>query len=99
MPARFRSLAAALALVTGAVIGLGAAGAPSLLAQTTGTGAVTIDGLGTIDFPATGSAEARASFLRGVLLMHSFEYGAAAEAFRRAREADPGSRWRTGARP
>lgn len=90
MPARFRSLAAALALVTGAVIGLGAAGAPSLLAQTTGTGAVTIDGLGTIDFPATGSAEARASFLRGVLLMHSFEYGAAAEAFRRAREADPG---------
>jgi len=50
---------------------------------------VTIDGLGTIDFPVTGSVEARDHFLRGVLLLHSFQYGEAAEAFRRAREADP----------
>lgn len=50
-----------------------------------------IPGLGTVDFPvSTASPEARGHFLRGLALLHSFEYEDAAEAFRSAREADPG---------
>src|SRR5207253_421190 len=40
--------------------------------------------LGTIDFPTAGAPAARAPFIRGVLLLHSFEYGDAARAFREA---------------
>ena len=32
------------------------------------------DKLGTISFPSSGSKAARADFIRGVLLLHSFEY-------------------------
>jgi hypothetical protein len=46
--------------------------------------------LGRTDFPTSGSAEARPHFLRGVLLLHSFEYPDAAEEFRLAEAADPG---------
>jgi len=46
--------------------------------------------LGRIDFPNSGRPEAQAPFLRGVLLLHSFEYENAAEAFRQAEQADPG---------
>lgn len=46
--------------------------------------------LGTIDFPTSGSAAAQPHFIRGVLFLHSFEYGSAAEAFRQAQQADPG---------
>ncbi len=46
--------------------------------------------LGTIDFPTSGSPAAQEHFIRGVLLMHSFEYGAAGEAFREAQRAEPG---------
>ena len=46
-------------------------------------------GLGTIDFPTSGSPGAREVFLRGALLLHSFEYDDAREAFRQARELDP----------
>ena len=45
--------------------------------------------LGTISFPTSGSAEAQPFFVRGVLLLHSFQYGEAAEAFRRAQAIDP----------
>ncbi|HYI12054.1 MAG TPA: hypothetical protein VEK57_23570 [Thermoanaerobaculia bacterium] len=45
--------------------------------------------LGEIDFPSSGSAEARPAFLRGVLLLHSFEYAAAERAFAEARKIDP----------
>lgn len=48
-----------------------------------------IDGLGSLSFPNTGAAEAQHDFLRGVLLLHSFEYGYAAEAFRKAQGIDP----------
>ena len=48
-----------------------------------------IDGLGSLSFPNSGAAEAQHDFLRGVLLLHSFEYGYAADAFRRAQEIDP----------
>ena len=46
--------------------------------------------LGVIDFPNSGSAGAQEPFLRGVLLLHSFEYDDAAAAFRDAQKADPG---------
>jgi len=46
--------------------------------------------LGTIDFPNSGAAAAQAPFIRGVLLLHSFEYGPAAAAFQEAERLDPG---------
>jgi tetratricopeptide (TPR) repeat protein len=45
--------------------------------------------LGTIVFPNSGKAAAQAPFLKGVALLHSFEYEAAADAFRAAQKADP----------
>jgi tetratricopeptide (TPR) repeat protein len=47
-------------------------------------------GLGRIDFPTSGSAEARPHFVRGVAALHNFEYDDAVAAFRRARQIDPG---------
>jgi len=47
-------------------------------------------GLGKIDFPNSGAPAAQAEFLRGMLLLHSFEYDDAAEAFRAAEAADGG---------
>ena len=46
--------------------------------------------LGTIDFPTSGAPAARAPFIRGVLLLHSFEYQDAAQAFREAQRIDSG---------
>ncbi len=48
-----------------------------------------VPGLGSLSFPNSGAPAAQQDFLRGVLLLHSFEYGTAAEAFRRAQQADP----------
>src|SRR2546430_1794290 len=45
--------------------------------------------LGTIDFPTSGPPAAQAQFIRGVLLLHSFEYQDAARAFREAQRIDP----------
>jgi tetratricopeptide (TPR) repeat protein len=45
--------------------------------------------LGRIVFPTSGAAAAQAPFIRGVLLLHSFEYDDAIEAFRQAQRADP----------
>src|SRR5437899_1082164 len=47
-------------------------------------------GLGTITFPSSGAPAAQAPFIRGVLLLHSFEYQDAAQAFREAQRIDPG---------
>ncbi len=58
-------------------------------AQETAEATRQIDGLGEVTFPTSGSPSAQKHFLRGVLLLHSFEYGRAAAAFRRAREEDP----------
>ena len=44
--------------------------------------------LGTIDFPTSGAPAAQAPFIRGVLLLHSFEYRDAARAFREAQTID-----------
>ena len=46
--------------------------------------------LGVIEFPNSGSAAAQEPFLRGVLLMHNFEYDDAAVAFQQAQKADDG---------
>jgi len=46
--------------------------------------------LGRISFPNSGSPAAQPAFIRGVLLLHSFEYDDAIEAFRQAQKADPG---------
>ena len=45
--------------------------------------------LGSVDFPNSGAPAAQESFLRGVALLHSFEYTDAAEAFREAQRVDP----------
>jgi tetratricopeptide (TPR) repeat protein len=45
--------------------------------------------LGSIDFPTSGNAAAQPLFIKGVLLMHSFEYEDAREAFVEAQKADP----------
>ena len=45
--------------------------------------------LGTIEFPTSGSPAAQPLFIKGVLLMHSFEYDDAREAFVEAQKADP----------
>lgn len=46
--------------------------------------------LGRISFPNSGNAAAQPYFIRGVLLLHSFEFDDAREAFREAKAADPG---------
>ncbi len=46
--------------------------------------------LGTIAFPTSGAPAAQAPFIQGVLLLHSFEYWGAAQAFREAERLDPG---------
>ena len=49
-----------------------------------------IAGLGTLDFPTSSrSAPAQAAFAQGMLLLHLFEYPAAAQAFQRAESLDP----------
>lgn len=45
--------------------------------------------LGRIDFPTSGRPEAQKHFLRGALLLHSFEYDDAAEEFRAAQKLEP----------
>jgi tetratricopeptide (TPR) repeat protein len=45
--------------------------------------------LGRADFETSGSPEAQKHFLRGLLLLHSFEFGDAAEEFRAAQKIEP----------
>lgn len=47
------------------------------------------DKLGEIVFPNSGNAAAQAPFLRGVKLLHNFEYEHAVESFQEAEKADP----------
>lgn len=46
--------------------------------------------LGTVTFPVACNAAAQAAFNQGMLMQHSFWFDAAGEAFRAARQADPG---------
>ena len=54
-----------------------------------GSFAIAQDHLGKLSFPVTGKAEAKPHFLKGVLLLHSFEYPDALEAFEEAIRMDP----------
>lgn len=46
--------------------------------------------LGRVDFPTSGAPVAQEHFLRGVLWLHSFEYGDARTEFQKAEQLDPG---------
>src|SRR5262249_28145535 len=46
--------------------------------------------LGRTDFPTSGSPAGQQHFLRGLLLLHSFEFDDAAEEFRVAEKIEPG---------
>lgn len=46
--------------------------------------------LGKVVFPNTGAAAAQPAFLRGIALLHSFEYDRAAQSLREAERTDPG---------
>ena len=46
--------------------------------------------LGETVFPTSGSAEAQPDFMRGLLLLHSFEFSAAQKSFQAAIDKDPG---------
>lgn len=46
--------------------------------------------LGDVSFANSGAAAAQPAFLRGLALLHDFEYSTAAEAFREAQKIDPG---------
>lgn len=67
--------------VVAAVAALGMAAAACAEART--------EELGRVEFQASGAAEARPWFERGVAALHSFWYEEAEESFRRAREIDP----------
>ncbi|HXH05182.1 MAG TPA: hypothetical protein VNI83_01195, partial [Vicinamibacterales bacterium] len=47
------------------------------------------EGLGRVEFPASGSADAHRHFFRGVAALHNFEYEQAIAAFQQARATDP----------
>ena len=49
-----------------------------------------VDGLGQTEFANSGAEEAQEPFLRGLLLLHSFEYEDARDAFAEARKIDKG---------
>ena len=82
-----RRLLSALVLIPLTAAGCSRLDAPG---GTVPEGLHAVEGLGTLSFPNSGNAAAQAPFLRGVLLLHSFEFDAAAESFRQAQEADPG---------
>ena len=77
-----------LVLLAASLLALSAGPRP-VAAQEAAEGTRRIDGLGEVTFPTSGAPAAQEHFLRGLLLLHSFEYGPAAAAFRRAQEEDP----------
>ncbi|HEX8725778.1 MAG TPA: hypothetical protein VF737_10350 [Gemmatimonadaceae bacterium] len=64
--------------------------APAAAASAQAPASMTIPGLGTLSFPtSTRSAPAESAFVRGVLLLHVFEYERALADFRDAQRLDP----------
>jgi tetratricopeptide (TPR) repeat protein len=64
--------------------------APAATAASTAPAAAAAPGLGEVSFANSGLAAAQAPFLRGLALLHDFEYEDAAAQFREAQEIDPG---------
>lgn len=83
-------LLSSLALGTLALLSSGCSDNASLHELSSDDALTNIEGLGAVAFPNSGSAEAQEPFYRGVLLLHSFEFPQAAEAFRDAQTIDPG---------
>ncbi len=77
---------AAISLLLGLSSGLGA---QQVAGHEHAAGAHSNERLGTVSFPNSGNSAAQTSFLRGLALLHSFEYEDAGEAFRAAQRADP----------
>jgi tetratricopeptide (TPR) repeat protein len=81
-----RASLAAMTLLAGSVIGGGAASAHDPEGH-----ADSVSGeLGTTHFPNSGAPGAQPDFLRGLLLLHSFEYAAGRRSFQAAEREDPG---------
>jgi tetratricopeptide (TPR) repeat protein len=76
-------------LVVSVVLVLGLACSGIALAQCRAPDAKITGSVGYVDFPNSGAAVAQADFIRGVLLLHSFEYAQAREAFVAAQKKDP----------
>ncbi|HEX9206662.1 MAG TPA: hypothetical protein VF851_00370 [Steroidobacteraceae bacterium] len=64
--------------------------APVLAHEKTSPPTTVMGNLGETDFPTSGAAAAQPDFMRGLLLLHSFEFSAARDAFRAAQAKDPG---------
>ncbi|HET9766647.1 MAG TPA: hypothetical protein VFS60_07360 [Thermoanaerobaculia bacterium] len=62
-------------------VAVATAGAPSAAAG---------EGVGEVSFSNSGAAAAQPAFLRGLALLHNFEYEDAAESFQEAQKLDPG---------
>jgi len=77
----------AATLLASSPIDAAATAVPATTAPAPADGAST---LGDISFPNSGAAAAQPAFIRGMLLLHSFEFEDAAEAFREAQHVDPG---------
>jgi tetratricopeptide (TPR) repeat protein len=79
-----------LAALCGAAAWPAAAAAPeSAPHQHSGMAMPSGDKLGELSFPNSGKPAAQAPFLRGVKLLHNFQYDEAIEAFQEAEKADP----------
>ncbi|HEY1142521.1 MAG TPA: hypothetical protein VGE68_00650 [Sphingomicrobium sp.] len=81
---RFAGFLSALALVPAAAAAAQVPDRPEM-PMTMPTG----DRLGDISFSNSGNAAAQAPFVRGVKLLHNFQYDEAIEAFQQAQKADP----------
>jgi len=73
----------------GVLVGLLVLGAPAFAHDDSPPLEEVTGDLGHIDFPNSGARAAQPAFLRGVLLLHSFEFDAARKAFQDAEKADP----------
>ena len=78
-----RAALPAVALLAAAPLGAASSATPTAAVPAPST-------LGDIRFPNSGAPAAQPAFVRGVLLLHSFEFEDACEAFQEARRIDPG---------
>jgi tetratricopeptide (TPR) repeat protein len=90
MIATARSAEGGMRILLAALLGIAALAATGSPAAREPTAVAVPDAaLGEIDFPNSGAPAAQPAFVRGVLLLHSFEFDAARAAFRAAQGADP----------
>jgi hypothetical protein len=75
--------------VTALAIGAALWSSQALAQASHAHGAGTSEVLGELSFPNSGNGAAQEPFLRGVKLLHNFQYEQAIEAFRAAQKADP----------